>query len=182
MKAYIVPISSSALHVYDSGLVSMPWCTLSTGVSHPSAGRLVSQRDHQWSAGPMLLEGHTNWIRSVTFSPDGLQIISGFDDRTVRVWDAVSGVHKHTLEGHTNSIFSVAFSPDSSQIISGSADGTVRVWDVAMLDMRYSDLAGGKNSRNASECSSDDSQAPSGSLGQSVRVRSIGSDHKSEQH
>jgi hypothetical protein len=224
MKAYMIPISLSALHVYNSGLVGMPWCTLSTGVSHPLVGRLVSQRDHQWSAGPMLLEGHTDWISSVAFSPDNLQITSGSWDNTVRVWDAVSGAHKHTLEGHTNWIFSVAFSPNSSQIISGSRDHTVRVWDAvsgahkhtltghtedvdsvafspngaqiisgsgdhtvrlwdaAMLDMPYSSFAGGKNSRSASECSSDRSQAASESQGQSVRVRNIGCNHESEQH
>jgi WD40 repeat protein len=129
IKTYSVPVNASALHLYHSGIVSMPQCTLSTQGSHPLIGRLVSQRNQGWSAGPMVLEGHTDWIRSVAFSPDGLQIISGSHDSTVRVWDAVSGAHKYTLEGHTGSISSVVFSPDGELIISGSEDGIVRVWD-----------------------------------------------------
>jgi WD40 repeat protein len=129
MRAYLVPISSSALHVYHSAVVSMPMCSLSTQVMHHKVGRLVSQRNYQWNAGPLILEGHKGVIKSVAFSPDGLQIISGSGDHTVRVWDAVCGKHKHTLKGHTGWIMSVAFSPDGSQIISGSDDRTVRVWD-----------------------------------------------------
>ena len=37
------------------------------------------------------LEGHTDWVSSVAFSPDGKQIVSGSDDRTVRRWDAATG-------------------------------------------------------------------------------------------
>ena len=35
--------------------------------------------------------GHTDWVMSVSFSPDGSRIVSGSDDNSVRVWDAVSG-------------------------------------------------------------------------------------------
>jgi WD40 repeat protein len=34
--------------------------------------------------------GHTNWVRSVAFSPDGTRIASGSYDQTVRVWDATT--------------------------------------------------------------------------------------------
>ncbi|PPQ90385.1 hypothetical protein CVT25_014677 [Psilocybe cyanescens] len=34
-----------------------------------------------------VLKGHTRSIRSVAFSPDGKQIVSGSDDNSVRVWD-----------------------------------------------------------------------------------------------
>jgi WD40 repeat protein len=78
------------------------------------------------------LEGHTSSVRSVAFSPDGKQIVSGSGDRTVRLWDTATGQQVlPALEGHTNSVRSVAFSPDGKQIVSGSGDWTVRLWDTA---------------------------------------------------
>jgi len=35
------------------------------------------------------LEGHTEGVRSVSFSPDGSRIVSGSLDKAVKVWDAV---------------------------------------------------------------------------------------------
>jgi WD40 repeat protein len=32
------------------------------------------------------LEGHSGWVRSVAFSPDGTKIISGSSDKTVKIW------------------------------------------------------------------------------------------------
>ena len=31
---------------------------------------------------------HSDWIRSVAFSPDGTKIVSGSDDKTIKVWDS----------------------------------------------------------------------------------------------
>ena len=37
---------------------------------------------------------HSDYIRSVAFSPDGTKIVSGSDDKTIKVWD--SGVPEST--------------------------------------------------------------------------------------
>ena len=48
-------------------------------------------KPRSFSAMLMQLLGHTGYVRSVAYSPDGKHIVSGSDDRTVRVWNAASG-------------------------------------------------------------------------------------------
>ena len=75
------------------------------------------------------LEGHTDDVTSVGYSPDGCHIISGSDDRTIRIWDAKTGAAVgQPLEGHTFGVTSVGYSPDGHHIISGSYDKTLRIW------------------------------------------------------
>jgi len=68
---------------------------------------------------------------SVAFSPDGVRIVSGSYDKSVRVWDASTGAELKLLNGHTRAVNSVAFSPDGTRIVSGSDDKSVRVWDAS---------------------------------------------------
>ncbi len=48
------------------------------------------------------LEGHSNWVTSVSFSSDGRHISSGSADETVRVWDVESGKEVHKLHASGN--------------------------------------------------------------------------------
>jgi WD40 repeat protein len=75
-----------------------------------------------------LLTGHTDWVSSVSFSPDGRTLASGSVDGTVRLWAAVTGEQQRVLTGHTGSVNSVSFSPDGRMLASGSSDGTVLLW------------------------------------------------------
>ena len=75
------------------------------------------------------LKGDTDFVSSVAYSPDGKRIVSGSRDKTVKVWDALTGKDLLTLKGHTADVTSVAISADGKRIVSGSRDNTVKVWD-----------------------------------------------------
>jgi WD40 repeat protein len=73
--------------------------------------------------------GHSDWVSSVAFSPDGKRIVSGSDDHTVKLWDVETGKEIRSFSGHSSDVSSVAFSPDGKRVLSGSFDKTVKLWD-----------------------------------------------------
>ena len=75
--------------------------------------------------------GHTAWIQSLAFSPDGQILASGSNDQTIRLWNVHTGQCLKTLRGHTSWIQSLAFSPNGQILASGSNDQTVKLWNVS---------------------------------------------------
>ena len=76
------------------------------------------------------LEGHTDTLKSVSFSPDGKLIATASSDETVKIWSK-EGKQLYTLagkDGHQDEIRSVTFSPDGKLIATASKDKTVKVW------------------------------------------------------
>ena len=74
-------------------------------------------------------------VFSLAFSPDGLQLATGFDDGTVGLWDMTNHTRTSTLSGHARiHLNAVSYSPDGKLLASGSSDHTVRLWDVANGD------------------------------------------------
>ena len=75
-------------------------------------------------------QGHTSYVWSVAFSPDGRYALSGSNDKTLKLWDVSSGQAVRTFQGHTSAVYSVAFSPDGRYALSGSSDQTFKLWDM----------------------------------------------------
>ncbi|MEL6438065.1 MAG: hypothetical protein AAFQ80_02245, partial [Cyanobacteria bacterium J06621_8] len=78
--------------------------------------------------------GHQDYVISVEFSPGGKYIVSGSDDKTVKLWDVKNQSLVHTFNGHQFGVRSVGFSPDGNYLVSGSGeifgsgDNTVKLW------------------------------------------------------
>ena len=77
------------------------------------------------------LEGHTDTVTCVAYSPDGKVIASGSKDKTIHLWDVVAGKVKFTLQGHSKMVTSVAFSADGKLLASAADDWLVKLWHVA---------------------------------------------------
>jgi len=74
------------------------------------------------------LTGHTNWVYSVPFSPDGQSLASGSWDATIRLWRVLDGTLGRTYNQETGTaVRSIQFSPDGRLFFYGRTDGTVVV-------------------------------------------------------
>ncbi|OUL34354.1 ribosome assembly protein 4, partial [Nostoc sp. T09] len=111
------------------------------------------------------LEGHSHWLYSVVFSPDGQKLASSGLDNTIKIWDITTGKAIKTLAGHS----SVVFSPDGQKLASGSGDNTIKIWDIA-TGKAIKTLSGHSSAVNSVVFSPDGQKLASGSGDNTIKI------------
>ena len=91
--------------------------------------------------GGTVLEGHSDSILTVQFSPDGNLLCSGGGDTILRFWDMNTDTpidinkkenedeDESNIQIHNAWILNITFSPDGSLLITGDVDGYFGIWD-----------------------------------------------------
>ncbi|KAJ9583889.1 hypothetical protein L9F63_021766 [Diploptera punctata] len=79
-----------------------------------------------------ILEGHDRGVNWACFHPTQPLIISGADDKEIKLWrmNESKAWEIDSFHGHYNSVSCVIFHPRREIIISNSEDKTIRIWDM----------------------------------------------------
>jgi len=124
-------VSRSPVNVVRSVAFSLDSMRLASGgwEERPAANPVF--RVHLWDVhtGQELREliGHSNWINSIAFNPDGKLLATGGDDESIRFWQISVGQESGVLAGQAH-INSISFSPDGQILASGGEDGRIQLW------------------------------------------------------
>ncbi|KAJ3084003.1 hypothetical protein HDU99_004218 [Rhizoclosmatium hyalinum] len=123
---FLIPLEYNPLQIYNTvGVWAKKNCEFFKTYNEPSGYKFLIGHEKDW--GPLSFLRHSGPARSVTFSNDGRQVVSGSDDKTIKVW-SLDGTCVMTLDGHADSVRAVVFNSDDKMIISGSLDETIKVW------------------------------------------------------
>ena len=91
------------------------------------SGKIVTM-DRITGVQTSILSGHIAQVGSLVFSPDGISLVSGSNDKTIKLWDIQTGGVVRTFQYHSDWVRSISISADFTMIASGSNDNTICLW------------------------------------------------------
>jgi WD40 repeat protein len=126
------PRLKQTLHVLKGGASALAFSPDGRAVVLATLGPKVRVVD--WASGVVLheLEGPTEPINVVLFSPDGTLLAVGSDDHTLYLYDAATYRARAALE-IDEQVKALTFSPDSKLLYTGNGNGTVYQLEVEEL-------------------------------------------------
>ncbi|EJC98415.1 WD40 repeat-like protein [Fomitiporia mediterranea MF3/22] len=180
ITVYFPCISQSTSHIYVSflPLASLESKFIADNYLRPNLPIVQVEHIGMKQRSPLLktgkvvsLEGHTDEILVVAFSPDGKHVVSGSADTTIVVWkiDSKEPISVR-FAGHTETVLSVAFSHDGKRIVSGSDDSSIRLWDLESGHLICEPLEGHTESVTSVAFSHDGTRIVSGSVDSTIRI------------
>ena len=115
------------------------------------------------------LDGHTSAVNALAISLDQRILASASDDRTVRLWDLVTGQELRQLIGHSDRVQAVAISPNGQMIASGGGDNLIKLWN-PLTGEAIADLTGHSGPINALVITADGQQLASASADKTIKI------------
>jgi WD40 repeat protein len=116
------------------------------------------------------LTGHSSSVDAVAITSSGKQLlISGSNDKTIKVWNLEAGSEGFTFRGHTDQVTYVAVTPSGQKLISASKDKTIKVWSLT-TGVELNTLIGHTEKVNALAFMPDERLIISGSCDSSLKV------------
>lgn len=115
------------------------------------------------------MTGHQQPINQVAYSPDGTMIASASFDKSVRLWNGITGAFLAVFRGHVQQVYHVAWSADSRWIVSGSKDSTIKLWSIPKRKM-IEDLPGHADEVYAVDWSPDGQRVASGGKDKLLKI------------
>ncbi|HJT59557.1 MAG TPA: WD40 repeat domain-containing serine/threonine-protein kinase [Ktedonobacteraceae bacterium] len=119
--------------------------------------------------GQFSYKGHAQRVNALMWSPDGSRIASVSADRSMQVWDSVTGRKYFVHHNPSAAINTVCWSPDSRYLASGSNDKSIQIWDAGTRHSR-STYRGHTGYVTAVAWSPDGKLLASGSVDHTVQV------------
>ncbi|KAM6591552.1 hypothetical protein CsatA_014157 [Cannabis sativa] len=115
------------------------------------------------------ITGHQQVINQVCFSPDGQWIATASYDKSVKIWNRITGNFVATLRGHVGKVYQISWSADSRFLLSCSADTTLKVWDLRTRKLKQ-DLPGHADEVYAIDWSSVGEKVASGGKDKTLKL------------
>ena len=165
---FFAVLSGAVLSHADLSYACLTKANLSSAcLDHAQLG-YANMLDVEFGQRAMLL-GHTDSVTSVAVSSDGKYVVSGSEDKSVKIWSTETGDVVQSLTGHTDGVLSVAVSSDGKYVVSGSWDNSVKIWSTKTGDVVWT-LTGHTSDVSSVTVSSDGKYVVSGSGDKSVKI------------
>ncbi|KDR75761.1 hypothetical protein GALMADRAFT_248439 [Galerina marginata CBS 339.88] len=118
----------------------------------------------------VVLDNHTGTVNVARYSKGSAKyILTGGQDRTVRLWNASSGAEIKSFAAHGYEILSITISQDNAKFASSGGDRSIFLWDVAS-GVTTRRIAGHMGKINVVEFNEDATVLASGSFDSTVRL------------